>query len=377
MNISHLFSSLQLRGLTLKNRVMVSPMAQYAAVDGVVTDWHFAHFAKFAIGGAGLVFTEATKVERRGLGTVGDMGLWKDEQVAPLRRIVDFMHAQGAAAGIQFNHAGRKAGTLRPWEGYGTLDRSVLIEGQPHWEVIGPSPIAYMEGWPVPREMTEQDIAEAIEAFAQAARRAEEAGFDVIELHGAHGYLVHQFLSTASNQRRDRWGGSLANRMRFALDTAEAVRQCWPAHKPLFFRISSVDEGGWTLEESVLLARELKTRGVDAIDCSSGGINVRSPTAAGVMRRMGFQVPYAERIRRDAGLASIAVGLIIEPEHAEAIITNGQADLIALGREMLFDPFWAHHAAKRLGVDPEYRMMPPQYSWWLDRRAKAGYERNA
>ncbi len=352
-------------------------MAQYAAIDGAVTDWHFAHFAKFALGGAGLVFTEATKVERRGLGTVGDMGLWKDEHIGPLRRIVDFLHAQGAAVGIQLNHAGRKSGTYRPWEGYGTLDRSEPIEGQLHWEVIGPSPIAYMEGWPVPREMSEDDISQVIESFAQSARRADESGFDVIELHGAHGYLLHQFLSNASNQRTDRWGGSLENRMRFPLEVACAVRARWPAHKPLFFRISSVDEAGWTLDDSVMMARELKARGVDAMDCSAGGINVRSPTAADVPRRMGFQVPYAERIRRDAEMATVAVGLIIEPEHADSIIAKGQADLVAIGREMLVNPFWAHYAAEKLHADPEFRMMPPVCQWWLDRRAKAGYERAA
>jgi 2,4-dienoyl-CoA reductase-like NADH-dependent reductase (Old Yellow Enzyme family) len=376
MSTSPLFSPLTLRGVTLKNRIMVSPMAQYAAIDGSATDWHFGHFAKFALGGAGLVFMEASKVERRGLGTVGDMGMWKDEHVPPLRRIVDFIHQQGAAAGIQFNHAGRKAGTYRPWEGYGTLDRSVPIEGQAHWEVVAPSPIRYMEGWPTPREMTEDDIAEVIDAFAQAARRADEAGFDVVEIHGAHGYLLHQFLSPASNQRSDRWGGSPQNRRRFVLEVTAAVRQRWPAHKPLFFRISSVDEAGWTLDDSVVLARELEALGVDAMDCSAGGLNVRSPTASGnAPRKMGFQVPYAERLRRDTGMATVAVGLILEAAHAESIIANGQADLVALGREMLFNPFWAHHAAETLGVDPEYRLMAPVYQWWLDRRAKAGYER--
>ena len=201
-----LFSPLTIRGLTIKNRIMVSPMAQYAAVDGCVTDWHFAHFAQFALGGAGLIFMEASKVERRGLGTVGDMGIWKDGHVPGLKRIVEFLHLQGAAVGIQLNHAGRKAGTMRPWEGYGTLDRSVpTIEGQPHWTVVGPSPMAYMDGWPTPQEMTESDIAEVIESFGSAARRANDAGFDVIEIHGAHGYLIHQFLSSATNQRKDQW----------------------------------------------------------------------------------------------------------------------------------------------------------------------------
>ena len=372
---SALFSPLTLRGLTLKNRIMVSPMAQYAALDGAATDWHFAHFAKFALGGAGLVFTEATKVERRGLGTVGDMGIWKDEHVAPLRRIVDFVHAQGAAAGIQFNHAGRKAGTYRPWEGYHALDRSQPIEGQAHWEVIGPSPLPYMSDWPVPREMSEADIAEVIDAFVQAARRADEAGFDVIELHAAHGYLLHQFLSPVCNQRTDRWGGSAENRRRFVLEVASAVRAQWPEHKPLFVRISSVDEGGWTLDDSVRLAHELGVRGVDAIDCSAGGIGTRSPTAAQVTRRMGYQVPYAERIRRETGLATVAVGLIMEAAHAESVIARGQADLVAIGREMLINPFWAHHAAAALQVDPEFRLMAPVNQWWLERRAKAGYER--
>jgi 2,4-dienoyl-CoA reductase-like NADH-dependent reductase (Old Yellow Enzyme family) len=373
MTVQGLFSPLKLRDLTLKNRIMLSPMAQYAAIDGSTTDWHFTHLSKFAVGGAGLVFTEATKVERRGLGTVGDMGLWKDDQMAPLRRIVDFLHANGAAAGIQFNHAGRKAGTARPWEGYGALDRSVPIEGQEHWEVIGPSPQPYMEGWPVPREMTEADIAEVIEAFGQAARRANAVGFDVIELHGAHGYLIHQFLSSVCNVRTDRWGGSLENRMRFALEITDAVRRYWPASKPLFFRISSVDEGGWSMKDSAALCAQLKRRGVDAVDCSSGGIGVRSPTAAGITRAMGFQVPYARQLRDEVGIATVAVGLIIEPEHADRVIKEGNADLVALGRELLFNPFWAHHAAARLGVDPEFNLMPPQYQWWLERRAKAGY----
>ncbi|MFC3340623.1 NADH:flavin oxidoreductase/NADH oxidase [Paracandidimonas soli] len=373
MSATELFSPLALRGIVLKNRIMLSPMAQYAALDGSVTDWHFAHFAKFAAGGVGLIFTEATKVERRGLGTVGDMGLWKDEQMAPLSRIVDFIHAQGAAAGIQLNHAGRKAGTLRPWEGYGTLDRSVPIEGQQHWEVIGPSPIAYMEGWPTPREMSESDIETVIDAFAQAARRADSIGFDVLELHGAHGYLIHQFLSEACNRRSDRWGGSLENRMRFALEIAAAVRRAWPEGKPLFFRISAVDEGGWTLSDSARLCAELKKRGVDVIDCSSGGIGTRSPTAAAIKRPMGFQVSYARQIRKSVDIATAAVGLIIEPSHANAIIERGDADLVAIGRELLFNPFWAHHAAAQLAEDPDFEMMPPQYQWWLQRRSKAGY----
>lgn len=369
-----LFTPLTLRGVTFRNRIMLSPMAQYAAVDGMVTDWHLAHFAKFAIGGTGFVCMEATKVERRGLGTVGDMGLWKDEQVPPLKNLVAFLHSLGVVVGTQLNHAGRKAGNYRPWEGFGPLDRSRPIEGQEHWPVIAPSALPYLD-WPVPQEMTAAQVAEVIEAFAQAARRADEAGLDVVELHAAHGYLLHEFLSPASNQRTDRYGGSLENRMRLVLDIAVAVRRHWPAHKPLFCRVSAQDEGGWTLEDSVVLARELKARGVDAIDCSSGGINVRSPTAAANTRRLGFQVPFAEKIRREADIATVAVGLIINPEQAEAIVANGQADLVAIGRELLYDPFWAVRAAKALGADPEFKAMPPQYGWWLDRRARTGYER--
>jgi 2,4-dienoyl-CoA reductase-like NADH-dependent reductase (Old Yellow Enzyme family) len=372
---SSLFSPITLRGVTFRNRVMLSPMAQYLARQGKVTDWHFAHFGKFAIGGVGFTCMEATKVERRGLGTIGDMGLWSDDQVAPLRKLVDFLHGIGTVVGTQLNHAGRKAGNMRPWEGFGPLDRSQPIEGEAHWPVIAPSAVPYLDDWPMPEAMSDGQVKEVIQAFAQAARRANEAGIDVIELHGAHGYLIHEFLSPASNQRTDRYGGSLENRMRFALEIAVAVRSVWPDHKPLFFRVSAQDEGGWTIQDSVILARELKARGVDAIDCSSGGINVRSPTAAANSRRLGFQVPFAERIRREADIATVAVGLIIKPEQAEAIIANGQADFVALGRQMLYDPFWAIHAAQTLGADPTFGMLPPQYGWWLERRARSGYQR--
>jgi 2,4-dienoyl-CoA reductase-like NADH-dependent reductase (Old Yellow Enzyme family) len=371
-----LFSPLTIRDVTFRNRIMVSPMNQYSAVDGMATDWHFAHLAQYALGGAGLVCMEATKVERRGLGTVGDMGLWKDEQIEPIRRIASFLKSQGAVPGIQLNHAGRKAGTQRPWEGRGPVDRSVKIEGQEHWPVIAPSAVRYQDGWAMPKEMTPDDIAEVVGAFAQSARRSNDAGMDVLELHGAHGYLIHEFLSPVSNLRRDRYGGSLDNRMRFALEVTEAVRRLWPAGKPLFFRISAQDEGGWSLDDSVVLARELKSLGVDAIDCSSGAINV--PTLSVIpenVRLLGYQVPYAEKIRREAEIMTIAVGFIVKAEQAAAIIAEGKADLVAIAREMLYDPFWAVHAARKLGVDPEFRNMPPQYGWWLDRRAKTGYER--
>lgn len=368
-----LFTPMEIRGVTLRNRIVVSPMAQYSAVDGFVTDWHFAHLAKFAMGGAGLVFTEATKVERRGLGTVGDMGIWKDEHIEPLRRISTFLREQGAVPAMQLNHAGRKAGTYKPWDGFGPLDRSVPVEGQEHWPVIGPSSVEYLEGWPLAREMTKTDITEVQDNWVKAAQRAVRAGFDILEVHGAHGYLIHEFLSPASNKRTDEYGGSLQNRMRFALEITEAVRRVWPRDKPLFFRVSAVDEGGWTLDDTVVFARELKALGVDVIDCSASGISIRSPTAGRVAPKLGFQVPYAERVRKDAHIMTMAVGLIVHPKQAEEILQKGQADLVAVGREILYDPFWPAHAARALEQDAEFKSLPVQYGWWLDRRKKTGY----
>ena len=370
---SRLFEPMNIRGVRLRNRVVVSPMAQYSAVDGFVTDFHFAHFAKFAMGGAGVVFTEASKVERRGLGTVGDMGIWKDEHIVGLKRITDFIHEQGSVAAIQLNHAGRKAGTFKPWDGFGPLDRSVPVEGEAHWEVIGPSAVEYLEGWPLPREMTRQDIVEVKSNWVKAAQRAVRAGFDILEVHGAHGYLIHEFLSPASNKRTDEYGGSLENRMRFSLEIVEEVRKVWPEDKPLFFRVSAVDEGGWTLDDTVVLARALKVRGVDVVDCSASGISIRSPTASRLSPKLGFQVPYAERVRKEAGVMTMAVGLIVHPKQAEEILSNGQADLVAVGRELLYNPFWPAHAARALGADEEFKCLPVQYGWWLDRRRKTGY----
>ena len=373
MAACRLFEPLTLRGVTLPNRIVVSPMAQYSAVDGFITDWHFAHFSKFALGGAGLVFTEAAKVERRGLGTVGDMGIWKDEHIPNLRRLTDFIKAHGAVPGIQLNHAGRKAGTYKPWHGFGPLDRSVPVEGEEHWPVIGPSAVEYLEGWPLPRAMIKDDIEEVKINWVRAAQRALAAGFEVLEVHGAHGYLIHEFLSPASNKRTDEYGGSLANRRRFALEITEAVREVWPQDKPLFFRVSAVDEGGWQLDDTVVLARELKAIGVDVVDCSASGISIRSPTASREKLKPGFQVPFAERVRKDAGVMSMAVGLILQARQAEQILAEGRADLVAIGRELLANPFWPAHAARELGVDPDYARMPVQYGWWLNRREKTGY----
>jgi len=368
-----LFTPLKIRDITFPNRIMVSPMAQYSSIDGIINDWHFTHYSKFALGGAGLIFTEATKIERRGLGTVGDMGLWKDEQIFELKKLTDLIHQLGSLAAIQLNHAGRKAGTYKPWDGFGPLDRSCLVDGEDHWDVIGPSASEYLEGWPIPRVMTQLDINTVIENWVSAAIRANKANFDVLEIHGAHGYLIHQFLSPAANHRKDAYGGDLINRMRFALEVTEAVRNVWPQHKPLFFRISAVDEGGWTIENSIKLSHELKLLGVDLIDCSASGISIRSPTASRNTATLGFQVAYANVIKEQVNIPTAAVGLIVDAKQAENILGKGEADLVAIGRELLYNPFWAIHAAQELGCDEDFELMPIQYGWWLSRREKTGY----
>jgi 2,4-dienoyl-CoA reductase-like NADH-dependent reductase (Old Yellow Enzyme family) len=367
-----LFTPLRLRSMTAKNRIMASPMVQYCARDGHVTDWHFGNLARMAMGGAGIVFMEATKVEARGRGSVGDTGIWKDVHIPGLRRMTDFIRAQGALAGIQLNHSGRKSGVLRPWEGFGPLDRSEPVEGEEHWEVIGPSAIPAHPGWPEPRAMGLEDIRTVVDAFGQATRRAREAGFDIVEIHGAHGYLIHQFLSPVANTRTDEYGGSFENRIRFALDVCRAVRTQWPEELPLFFRISAVDEGGWTLDDSVELSRRLARVGVDLVDCSSGGIGLRSPTANAAATRPGFQVPYADRIHREADVMTAAVGLIVDPYQAEEILQLGQADLIVIARELLENPNWPVLAARKLGLENEYSLLAPEHGWWLERRKRAG-----
>jgi 2,4-dienoyl-CoA reductase-like NADH-dependent reductase (Old Yellow Enzyme family) len=366
-----LFTPIALRGVTLKNRIVVSPMCQYSAVDGRANDWHLVHLGRFALGGAAMVFTEATAVEARGRITHGDLGLWSDEQIPGLHRIAAFLRANGAVPAIQLAHAGRKASMQRPWHGNGPMDERDRARGEQPWQVAAPSALALDEGWLVPHELSVAEIGALQQAWRDAARRALDAGFEVLELHSAHGYLGHEFLSPLSNRRSDAYGGDLAGRMRFTLELAQAVRAAWPADKPLFVRLSSVDgiEGGWTLEDTVVLARELAARGVDVIDCSSGGL-AGSATAAKIKRSPGFQVPYAERVRRDAGVKTMAVGLILEPAQAEAILAAGQADLIAVGREALYDPSWALHAEAALGLQGEFESWPVQAGWWLERRRR-------
>lgn len=349
---SMLFEPLRIRGVELRNRVGVSPMCQYSARDGFAGDWHLVHLGSFAIGGAGLVISEATAVVPEGRISPHDLGIWDDAHVPMLRRITDFVHAQGAVAGIQLAHAGRKASTWRPWQGSGAVPSE---EGG--WtDVWAPSPIPFSDTYPKPRELTEEGIRRVIDAFRAAAGRAVEAGFRVAEVHAAHGYLLHQFLSPLSNRRTDRYGGSFENRIRLPLEVVAAVREVWPEHLPLFVRISATDwvEGGWNVEESVAFARLLKEYGVDLVDCSSGGLVPDARIAVGP----GYQVPFAERVRREAGVPTAAVGLITEPEQADRILREGQADMVLLARELLRQPHWPLLAAHRLGVDVPW---PPQY----------------
>jgi 2,4-dienoyl-CoA reductase-like NADH-dependent reductase (Old Yellow Enzyme family) len=367
-----LFQPLELRGVRLRNRIVISPMCQYSAQDGHVTDWHFVHLGKFAQGGAGAVFVEATAVERRGRITHGDTGIWDDAQIGGLLKISNFIKSQGAVPALQLAHAGRKASMARPWHGNGPLTQADLDRGDKPWSIVAPTEQPIDAGWIAPRAFKEGDFQTLLGAYRNAVRRALAAGFEILELHAAHGYLLHSFLSPLSNTRPDEYGGALENRMRFPLQVAAEVRKAWPASKPLFLRTSSIDdvEGGWSLEDTIVFARELKKLGVDVLDCSSGGIqgSATAATRTLVKRMPGFQLPYAERVRKEAGMKTMAVGLILTPQQAEEALQAGRADLIAIGREALFDPNWPVHAALALGVDPEFTHWPEQYGWWLTRR---------
>lgn len=341
--MSHLFEPLTLRSVTVANRIAVSPMCQYSSVDGYVTDWHLVHLGSRAVGGAGLVITEAMAVTPQGRITPHDLGIWSDDHIEPLARIVHFMSRQGSLVGIQLGHAGRKASTPAPWE-----HRSVtLTEAEGGWPTVAPSAVAFDEGCIVPTALTEEGVQGIATAFAQAARRSLQAGFRVAEIHAAHGYLLHQFLSPLSNRRTDRYGGSFENRTRLLRDTVFAVRDVWPGHLPLLVRISVTDwvEGGWDLEQSLELVRQLQPLGVDLIDCSSGGSDPHARIPIGT----GYQTPFAEQIRRETGSRTGAVGLITSPAQADHIIRSGQADLVLLGRELLRDPYWPLRAARELG----------------------------
>lgn len=366
-----LFSPIELRGVTLRNRVMISPMAQYSANDGVASDWHIVHLGKFALGGAALVFTEATAVQEKGRITYGDLGLWMDEHVESLRRVTDFIKQYGAAPGVQLWHAGRKASIRRAWEGGDPLDDTDAAKGEPPWETMGPSAVPGAPGGIVPRAMTADEIEELKRDWRAATRRALAAGFEVVEVHGAHGYLLHQFLSAMSNRRDDSYGGDLSGRMRLPLEIVETVREEWPHDKPVFFRVSAADEGdpSWTMEEVLVLVAELKQRGVDVIDCSSGGIGTAGVAIRG-RRVPGYQLGLAEEVRRRGDVTTAGVGLITKAKQAEEILQHGICDLVAIGREALYNPNWAVHAAIELQVDTKFAYWPDQYGWWLDYRAR-------
>lgn len=368
-----LFTSLKIRDLELPNRLVLAPMMQYRATDGYINDWHLVHFGKFALGGFGVIMTEVVSVEAAGRISYGDLGLWRDSQIEGMRRCTDFIHAEGSLAAIQLGHAGRKASARRVWEGGGPLTLEDAARAEPAWQVFGPSPISQGDGYPVPRQLSVAEIHELVGRFADAARRAHLAGFDIIEIHGAHGYLISSFLSPVSNQRDDEYGGDIHGRMRFALEVVKAVRAEWPAEKPLFFRISAEDGAGavgWTLEDSVLLAPHLRKAGVDVIDCSSGGIQ-GSATVQNSTKGLGYQVPYAEKLTKDLSIPTMAVGLILSPQQAEQVLAEGKAQLIAIGRQALYDPFWPLHAKQALMSDPDYEGWNPSSGWWLRKRAAA------
>ena len=340
--MNHLFDPLPIRDVILANRVFVSPMCQYSSTDGFANDWHLVHLGSRAIGGAGLVFTEATAVVPEGRISPQDLGIWSDQHIAPLARIADFIREQGGVAGMQLAHAGRKASTHRPWEGHG-----MVSESEGGWtNVVAPSAIPFAESYPQPKALTIDGIREIIAAFAEAARRVCQAGFRVVEIHAAHGYLIHEFLSPLSNHRQDNYGRSFENRTRLLREIVAAVRSVWPERAPVFVRISATDwvEGGWDIEQSVALARQLKDEGVDLVDCSSGGIVAHAHIPLGP----GYQTSFAERIRREAGVLTGAVGMITSTEQAEHILVTGQADAVIMAREFLRDPYWPLRAAKEL-----------------------------
>jgi len=346
-----LFTPLKIRGIQLKNRIVVSPMCEYSSQDGFANDWHLVHLGSRAVGGAALVFTEATAVSPEGRISPADLGLWKDEHIEQLQRVVHFIHVQDSVAGIQLAHAGRKASYTAPWQGH-----KLIPQSDGGWKTVAPSIIPFSPESDTPMALSQESINKVVADFRAAAERARKVGFKVVEIHAAHGYLIHEFLSPLSNQRNDKYGGAFDNRIRFLLEIVAAVREVWPEELPLFVRISATEwvEGGWSIEDSVALAHALKSNGVDLVDCSSGGnvSDARIPAAP------GYQVPFAERIRRETGILTGAVGIIVTSDQAEAIIASGQADLIFMARELLRDPYFPLRAARELHHDIKW---PVQY----------------
>lgn len=370
ITVSTLFSPITLRDVTFKNRIAVSPMSQYRARDGFANDWHMVHLGRFALGGAGLVYAEATAVEQEGRRTHGDLGLWDDAHIAGLKPVAEFIRNEGAVPGIQLGHAGRKASERRPWHGETPVDKEDLAQrDEASWEACAPSAIPYAEGWPTPTEMSHDDIERVIASFGAAARRAQEAGFEIIEVYAAHGFLVHQFLSPIANQRADAWGGSLENRMRFAVEVARSIRTNWHEGYPLAFRLSATDwlEGGLEVEDTVQIAKALKDAGVDMIDCSTGGIGGKERPRRMVIEE-GFQAPFAQEVRKFADIATMSVGFLWKAEFCENLLSSGKVDMVALARELLDDPNWPLHAAAKLGADEAHGLWPVESGWWLMKR---------
>jgi 2,4-dienoyl-CoA reductase-like NADH-dependent reductase (Old Yellow Enzyme family) len=349
--MSKLFEPLRIKDIELKNRIAVSPMCEYSSQDGFANDWHLVHLGSRAIGGAALVFTEATAVSPEGRISPDDLGIWKDEHIDFLKRITSFIHDHGSVAGVQLAHAGRKASVSSPW-----LGNKYLGEDERGWQPMAPSPVPFRDDTPLPHELSKEEIKKVARDFAQAAVRAKEAGFKVVEVHAAHGYLLNQFLSPISNKRQDEYGGSFENRMRLTLEVIDAVKKEWPERNPLFVRISAIEwvDNGWSIDDSVKLAVKLKEKGVDLVDCSSGGNVSRAKVEIGPM----YQVPFAEKVKKGSGILTAAVGLITTAQQCEEIISEGRADMVFLARQLLRDPYFPLHAAKELNEDVEW---PNQY----------------
>lgn len=368
-----LFSPVQIRDVTLKNRVVIAPMHQYSGFDGVVQDWHIMNVGRYAAGGAGMVFVESTKIERRGCGTIGDLGAWRDDHIPGLKRLADIIRSNGSVPAIQLGHSGAKARIHRPWEGGAPLTREAAeaegVSDWDAWELVAPSTIAAGLTAPEPRALTLADIREVVRNWGQAVRRCHEAGYDAVEIHAAHGFLLHQFLSPAANQRTDAYGGSEKNRQRLVLEVVEEARRFWPDDKQMFMRLSVEDGVGFGPDQSVSVAKAVAPLGVDVVDCSSGGM-----TGAPVSNQFGYgyQFPYAERLKRDGDVMSMAVGLIVHADQAEEILQNGQADLIAIAREAMYNPNWPMDAAMKLGTNPDAASTPPPVTFWLDKRRESG-----
>ena len=379
--VSKLFSSIDIRGVRLPNRIVLSPLCMYSAKNGIANEWHFSHLSTFARAKIGLIFTEATAVQKIGRITPFCLGLWNSKQAKALKPIVKFIKEMGSIPGFQLAHAGRKAGTKEPWNGGGPLDDNDIEKGNKPWKTIAPSSIPLAENWVTPKAMDKSDIKKLIKSYVNSAKLAIDIGFKVLEVHAAHGYLLHSFLSPLSNKRNDSYGGELFGRARLLTEIIVAIRKEISQEIPIFCRISAVDglKNGWSMQDSLELAKILTEIGVDVIDCSSGGLTGRPRFVAhddgqlmktNVDRGLGFQVPYAEKIKRNVGIKTMAVGVIVDPHQAENILLQKQADLIAMGRELMYNPFWPLHAAQELDADPDFSLWPKQYKWGINRRAK-------